>query len=148
MIVVAVVTVPANDEYPLPFEIITNSMTETRPLSIYIVDDDEAVLHSTKALLEVKGFNVAIFPSGEEFLAHDLSKYDVCLLLDLQLPRMSGVEVLEELSRRGQSIPTIVMTGGGDAGQKKRALDAGAITVLDKPLAASELVNTLQSTQA
>src|SRR5215469_12100849 len=104
-----------------------------RPM-IFIVDDDDGVRDSLRVLLECRGFQTRQFASCREFLAADRDGDDDCLILDLHMPQMSGIELLEGMRRRGDMLPVIIITG--------RA--AGALAVIEKPYKAAEILNLVQ----
>src|ERR1043165_3206971 len=101
--------------------------------TVYVVDDDEAVRDSLGALLEVSGFRVKTFGSAASFLASDLAEEQACLVPDIRMPDMDGLELQLELKRRGSRLPVIVITGHGDVPLAVRAMKAGAIEFLEKP---------------
>jgi FixJ family two-component response regulator len=108
-------------------------MTETCPW-IAVVDDDPSVLKALSRLLRSRGWDVRTYGSGPEFLAALPDGLPGCLVVDLQMPEMSGVELQQHLTRKGIRIPTIVVTAHGDAGVRERCEAAGAIAFLLKPL--------------
>lgn len=110
---------------------------------IIIVEDDPAVRDSLGVMLEVNGYTVEAYDNGGEFLRHLDRQDDGVLLLDLQLPDINGEEVIVALTERGKTIPVIVMTGGANSAAKQRARDRGAVTVLDKPVDNSLLLETI-----
>jgi len=121
--------------------------------TIYIVDDDEAVRRGLSALLSAKGYKVETFASAEAFLAHAPAPPPVCLLADIRMPGMSGLELQRELKQRGAQLPVIVITGHGDVPLAVAALKAGAVDFLEKPFDAAPLADAveealLQSTRA
>ena len=107
---------------------------------IAIVDDDDAVRDSLKALLESLGFEVKDFNSAREFLAERKVDASGCLLLDLHMPVMSGIDLLEHMRDNGPQLPTIVITGRSDGFLKERALRSGARAFIDKPVADDVLI--------
>ncbi|MBU6297341.1 MAG: response regulator [Alphaproteobacteria bacterium] len=113
--------------------------------TVYLVDDDFAVRESLQALLESEGFRVADFATGQAFLdaASELAKG--CLVLDLRMPEVDGFQVLETLRTRGIRIPTIVLTGHGDASVEERVRQAGARCMLHKPVQEEELFKALRA---
>jgi two-component system response regulator FixJ len=115
-------------------------LSEQPPRMIYIVDDDDAVRDSLKALLESLGFEVKDFNSAREFLAERKVDASGCLLLDLHMPVMSGIDLLEHMRDNGPQLPTIVITGRSDAFLKERALRSGALEFIDKPVADDVLI--------
>ena len=110
---------------------------------IYIVDDDDAVRDSLKALLESLGFEVSDFNSARDFLAHQILDASACLLLDLHMPVMSGIDLLEHMQEKGPHLPTIVITGRSDAFLKERALRCGAREFIDKPVSDDALIQAI-----
>jgi two-component system, LuxR family, response regulator FixJ len=110
---------------------------------VYIVDDDDAVRDSMRALLESFGVTVRDFASARDFLAAPCKTPSGCMLLDLHMPEMSGVELLEFLRARGSTLPVIVMTGRSDRALKDRVMRAGAFSLFDKPVDEVMLMSTL-----
>ena len=118
--------------------------------SIYVVDDDDAVRDSLAALLEPEGFIIRPFESADAFLAHLEENFSgntgpCCLLLDLNMPGKSGMELLAALAERKSGLPVIVMTGNIDERTKTKALMGGAIAFLQKPVDADQLIDTLRA---
>lgn len=112
--------------------------------TIFIIDDDEAVRDSFAAFLEAAGFQTQSFGSGEDFLtAHDGQRRG-CLLLDIHLPGMSGLDLLERLLLDGRQLPTVVITARGDHKTVARATSAGALAVFDKPVDWSALLQVIR----
>ncbi len=111
--------------------------------SVWVVDDDEAVRDSMRILLESHVLTVRDFASARAFLA-DQAPAEGCLLLDLHMPEMSGLELLEKLRSEHVRIPTIIMTGRSDAGLRARAQRAGAFAFLDKPVDEDELLGSIE----
>jgi FixJ family two-component response regulator len=110
---------------------------------IYIVDDDDAVRDSMRVLLESFNFQVQDYSSAREFLARYRPNGKACLLLDLHMPVMSGIDLLEHMQARGANLPTIVITGRSDSLLKDRALRGGALELIDKPVGDSSLLNAI-----
>ena len=102
--------------------------------TVYVIDDDDVVRDSLTALLEAHNFTTVAFESGRQFLAHRVADGANCLILDVHMPEMTGVEVLQELRERGVKIPVILITGRRDSGVQAQAQALGAIALLDKPL--------------
>lgn len=101
---------------------------------IHIVDDDAAVRDSLGALLDSYGYDVKTYSLAREFLGRNPDGYAGCLVADLHMPEMNGIELIETLRARGAMGPAVVMTGRGDSKLRELALKAGAYTLLDKPV--------------
>ncbi|HXJ01915.1 MAG TPA: response regulator [Micropepsaceae bacterium] len=110
---------------------------------IYIVDDDDAVRDSLRALLESLDFEVNDYNSAVDFLANPGADSTACLLLDLHMPVMNGLELLEHMQVNGPRLPTIVITGRGDSILRERALKSGAVALIDKPVADDTLLGAI-----
>ena len=110
---------------------------------VHIVDDDDAVRDSMRALLESLGFEVHEYGSAKDFLARCVADSNSCLLLDLHMPAMSGIELLEHMQAQGPKLPTIVITGRSDPVLRERALRRGALELIDKPVAVEALLEAL-----
>ena len=111
--------------------------------TIHLVDDDEAIRHSASFLLRHSGFRVKTYADGVTFLDQVETAERGCILLDVQMPVMDGLEVQEALNARGVSMPVIVLTGHGDVGVAVRAMKAGAVDFVEKPYAKQSLVDAL-----
>jgi FixJ family two-component response regulator len=130
-----------HDEVSMPV-----SWERRPPERICIVDDDEAVADSLKALLESFGFGVQSYGSGADFLADDRVSRAGCLVIDQQMPGMSGFDVVDHLRREGIRLPVILISGRLDTSTRERAASLGVNKIVDKPFAASRLVNLIQAT--
>ena len=117
------------------------SATE-RPL-LSVVDDDEMLRESLPDLLREVGFEARAFSSGQEFLSSEYLDETKCLILDVAMPGMSGLDLQEELKRRGQAIPIIFITGQRDEDIRKRALIQGAVKFLYKPFSDNALLDAI-----
>lgn len=107
---------------------------------VYIVDDDEAVRDSLRWLLEGNGFGVRALPSAEAFLqAYDPAGH-ACLVLDVRMNGMSGIELHDELLRLGHELPLIFMTGHGDVPMAVQRMKLGAVDFLEKPFDDQQLI--------
>ncbi len=107
---------------------------------IFIVEDDDATRDSLRLLLEAEGFEAAEFAAGRPFLDAVRPVKGDCLILDIHMPGMSGLEVLEELRRRGERLPTIIVSAHADPATRNRALASGALAVMEKPPGVDELL--------
>jgi FixJ family two-component response regulator len=101
---------------------------------IAIVDDDPSVLKALTRLLRARAFHAKSYGSAREFLAALPTGQPDCLILDLQMPEMSGLELLQHLARNEIDIPVIIITAHGDGGARERCEAAGAVAFLSKPL--------------
>lgn len=111
---------------------------------IHLVDDEESVRRSTSFLLRTSGYDVDTYPSGVDFLQKVADAKPGCILLDVRMPEMDGIEVQAELARRGVALPVIVLTGHGDVGTAVAAMKGGAIDFLEKPFERDALVEALE----
>jgi FixJ family two-component response regulator len=112
---------------------------------ISVVDDDESVRRTTTLLIESFGFRAAAFESAESFLKSDQLHDTSCLILDLRLPDMNGLELQGELAAAGSGIPIIFITGYDDKESRGRAMRAGAVAFLGKPFSDEQLLQTVRS---
>jgi FixJ family two-component response regulator len=112
---------------------------------VAIVDDDESLRKSLPTLVETLGFEVRTFPSAEQFLASDCVGQTKCLILDVAMPDMSGPDLRRELSRRGQVIPIVFITGQVDPDLRGQLLAEGAVECLFKPFSAAALRKALNT---
>jgi two-component system, LuxR family, response regulator FixJ len=117
-------------------------MREARVIAV--VDDDESFRHAIQRFLRMLGFQVEAFPSGEEFLRSSQLGLVACVILDLAMPGMSGLEVQQQLAARGLQIPIVVVTANRDGPMGQRASAAGALAVLRKPVDHEELVRSVR----
>jgi FixJ family two-component response regulator len=111
---------------------------------VYLVDDDVSIREAVTGLLESVQIDVLSFESAESFLRQERSDAAGCLILDLQLPEMSGLDLQERLDR-GSSPPIIFITGRGDIPSSVRAMKAGAIEFLTKPLNSDALIAAVRT---
>src|ERR1700751_2724637 len=111
---------------------------------VYVVDDDASAREGVAGLLRSAGLRAKTFASGEEFLAAPPPKTPSCLLLDVNLPGVSGLEVQRELAKAAVHVPIIFLTGHGDIHTTVRAVKAGAVNFLTKPYDDEELLNAIE----
>jgi FixJ family two-component response regulator len=107
---------------------------ENTPRSIAVVDDDTSLLTAIERLLSTRSWVTKTFQSGQQFLASLTDGLPDCLILDLHMPEMNGLEVQQTLISKGIDIPTIIVTSNMDAAVRERCLTAGAIAYLPKPV--------------
>ena len=117
-------------------------MTDRR--QIYLVDDDDAVRRSAGFMLKTSGFAVEPFASGVEFLKEVEALAPGCILLDVRMPGMDGLEVQRALGERGITFPVIVLTGHGDVNVAVAAMKAGALDFIEKPFEKAVLLAALE----
>jgi two-component system, LuxR family, response regulator FixJ len=115
----------------------------TEPI-VFVVDDDPAARDSVVVLVKSKGVRVASYASAEEFLADFDPAQGGCLVVDVRMTGMGGLELQEALAERNSRLPVIVITGFGDVPTAVRAMQAGASTFLEKPCRAPELWAAIQ----
>ena len=120
-----------------------NNLKRPDQRKVYVVDDDDAVRDSLRALLEASGFDVRDYGSAEEFLSHRSADAKACLLLDLHMPVISGIDLLEHMRSHGPQLPTIMFSGRSDPSLKERALRGGALELMDKPVAEDSLLKAI-----
>jgi two-component system response regulator FixJ len=113
--------------------------------TVFLVDDDEPVRDSLKTLLESYSMPVEDFPSCPELLERFDGKNAGCLVLDLHLPVMGGLEFMELYGARLKDMPVILITGRGDPATKARALEAGVLAFIEKPFDDDRLVDLIRS---
>lgn len=118
--------------------------TSNRPL-LSVVDDDEMLRESLPELLREFGFAARAFSSGQEFLSSSYVDETRCLILDVAMPEMSGLDLQQELKRRGQAIPIIFISGQKDEDIRKQALRQGAVKFLYKPFSDSDLLEAVKA---
>ena len=112
---------------------------------IAIVDDDPAVRHGASGLLRSLGFAAIDFSSAEEFLNSGRAKDISCVITDVRMPGMSGIELQDRLIAAGHKVPVIMMTAFPDEGIRSRAIKAGAVGLLTKPFDQETLLDCVNS---
>lgn len=110
---------------------------------VYIIDDDEAVRRSVSFLLKHAGYQTISLETGEAFLKEYKNNPRGCVLLDIAMPGMDGLEVQQEMIREGIDMPVIILTGHGDVELAVRAMRAGAVSFIEKPYDKEDLLTAL-----
>ena len=110
---------------------------------VAVVDDDPSMLKAAADLLDANGFIPSLFASAEEFLASGLEKKADCLLLDIHLDGLSGIELRQRLKSSGTMLPVIFMTALDDEAIRQQALQAGCVACLRKPFPARQLIDAI-----
>jgi FixJ family two-component response regulator len=121
-----------------------NPRTE-QPSTVIVVDDDGAVREALSNLFRSVGLQVKVFASAPEFLQSKLSDGPCCMVLDVRLPDLSGLDFQTELAKRNIQIPIVFMTGHGDIPMTVRAMKAGAVEFLPKPFRDQDMLDAVQS---
>lgn len=116
----------------------------TRQPAVFIVDDDDAVRSSLRLLLKSAGLGTVAYASAKEFLDTWQPEQAGCLILDVRMPGMSGLELQAELNRRGAIIPVVFISGHGDIPMAVEAIQHGAFDFLQKPFGDQDLLNRVQ----
>jgi len=111
--------------------------------TIFLVDDDTAVRDSLKLLLETHGLAVRDFASGAQLLQGSAPRPGDCLICDVHMPVMSGLDVVETLAKRGVTSPAILITGRADEALRRRARAAGAFLLIEKPFDGDQLIDAI-----
>ena len=110
---------------------------------VFIVDDDELIRDSLEQLVKSVGLKVETFPSAQSFLDAELPDQPSCLVLDIRMPGMSGLDLQDELEKRDFCIPIIFITGHGTVPMSVRAMKSGAVDFLQKPFEDQELLDAI-----
>jgi FixJ family two-component response regulator len=114
-----------------------------RETTIFVVDDDPAIRDSLKLLLESHGLAVKDFASASQLLQDGAPRPTDCLVCDVHMPAMSGIDLIAKLTSRGLTLPTILISGRADEGLRRRALAAGAFLLMEKPFDGNVLVDAI-----
>jgi len=112
---------------------------------VFVVDDDPSVRRSTERLLRLAGLKVQTYSSAREFLASHRTEGPACLVLDVRMPGLSGMDLQSELAQSGIHIPIIFITGHGDIPMSVRAMKAGAVEFLTKPFRGRSLLDAVRA---
>ena len=112
--------------------------------TVIVVDDDLSVRRALRTQLQVAGFNVLVFPSAESLLRVDFPTNDACLLLDIYMPRMSGIELCRTLAASGQRLPTVLMSGSDDQLTQWVMSETEPVAILFKPFDEKVLLRAIR----
>jgi FixJ family two-component response regulator len=123
------------------------SFEATNPL-VYVVDDDEAMRDSLRWLLESSGYRISAYSSAERFLAAYKTGFASCLVLDVRMRGITGLQLQQELIRRGETLPIIFITGHGDVPMAVNAVKSGAFHFLEKPFKDAQLLALIEQAAA
>jgi len=115
-----------------------------RDVIISVIDNEDSILSSVGSLIRSVGFSVNLFCSAESFVYSLAFSETLCLILDIQMPGMSGLELQSLLVKTGSKIPIIFITGFADPSIRKRAMEGGAVCILDKPFLGDNLIKCVQ----
>jgi FixJ family two-component response regulator len=115
-----------------------------RPL-ISVVDDDDSVREALESLLRSAGFKAEVFASAEQFLNSDRAREVDCLIVDVRMPGMNGLELQRRLAAGGSRVPIVFITAHGDELARAHALRAGAVAFLRKPFSEQALLNAVHA---
>jgi FixJ family two-component response regulator len=111
---------------------------------VFVIDDDESIRLALRSLIRSVGLNVETFASAREFLEHPRPNRPACLILDVRMPGVSGLDLQRDLGEANIHIPIIFITGHGDIPMSVRAMKAGAIEFLTKPFRDQDLLDAIQ----
>jgi FixJ family two-component response regulator len=111
---------------------------------VFVVDDDRSIREALSSLVRSVGLRVEVFSSAREFLGHKRSEVPACLVLDVRLPGLSGLDLQREMTARKINLPIIFITGHGDIPMSVRAMKAGAIEFLPKPFRDQDLLDAIR----
>ena len=123
-------------------------MNEVKQSTVYVVDDDDAMRESLTWLIESVGLKVETFASADEFLASYYPGRPGCVLLDVRMPGMSGLELQGHLQKQQITVPVIMITGHGDVPMAVRAMKSGAIDFIEKPFNDEQLLESIRNALA
>jgi FixJ family two-component response regulator len=129
----------------LPARYFRSMATQTKPALVAIVDDDDSVRGALQGLMKEVGFSARAFASAEEFLESGQQQQTACLIADIRMPGMSGLELQAKLNAEHCRIPTIFITAHGDEKMRMQALRAGAVEFLAKPFDDEALLESVRA---
>lgn len=111
--------------------------------TVYVVDDDQAIRHAMELLMKSVGLKYEIFHSGDDFLSGHDNLRAGCLVLDIRMPGLGGLEIQEKLNEMGSTLPIIFITGHGDVPMAVEAMQKGAVDFIQKPFRDQELLDRI-----
>ena len=111
--------------------------------TVYIVDDDQAIRHAMELLMRSVGLEYEIFHSADDFLSNHTNDRAGCLVLDIRMPGLGGLELQEKLNQSGSTLPIIFITGHGDVPMAVEAMQKGAVDFIQKPFRDQELLDRI-----
>lgn len=111
---------------------------------VFVIDDDPSVLNSVKVLLSASGYSVECYADPERFLEGVLEEQQGCVITDLKMPNMSGIQLQDELLRRKSTLAVIVVTGYADVPSTVKIMEGGAVTLLEKPYNATAMITAVE----
>jgi two-component system response regulator FixJ len=111
---------------------------------VHVIDDDDSVRRSAAFMLKHSGYRVESWVSGVEFLKNAKNTERGCVLLDVRMPEMDGLEVQQEMAKRGIDMPVVILTGHGDVGVAVQAMRAGAVNFIEKPYEKEALLGAIE----
>ena len=114
------------------------------PRTVFLIDDDDDVRDALRMLLRAAGFAVEAFPGALAFLERQDQKAEGCIVVDVRMPGLSGLQLLERLAAEGEHIPVVVITGHGDVNACRRAFKGGAVDFLTKPVDEQVLIEAIE----
>ena len=129
----------------IPGSALSSSSMNHIPPTVFVVDDDVSVRESLESLIRVAGWQPQVFASAQEFLAHPRALFPSCLVLDVTLPDLNGLELQKRVASDRSNMPIIFITGYGDVPMTVRAMKAGAVEFLTKPFSDDVLLNAIQN---
>lgn len=115
-------------------------MERAKASTVAIIDDDIDVGDVLGGLLETMGYQYEVYNSGAQFLSHGQFDHLACLIVDQNMPRMTGLQTIEKLAAQGINIPALLITGAHNADVERKAANLGVMTVLEKPMSHHELL--------
>ena len=121
------------------------TVTNAEDAAVFVIDDDESVRKALRNLFRSIGLRVEVFGSAHEFLQSELPNVPSCLILDIRLPRLSGLDFQADLAKADIHIPIIFMTGHGDIPMTVRAMKAGAVDFLTKPFRDQDMLDAVMT---